>query len=77
MKKKSAKEHTDINLLAKSIVSQATGEESVTQAQQAARLLGRLGGLKGGKIRAERLSESRRSEIARNAAAVRWRDYQK
>ena len=34
---------------------------------------GRLGGLKGGRARAARLSPRRRSEIARNAAAARWR----
>jgi hypothetical protein len=34
---------------------------------------GRSGGLKGGRIRAERLSAHRRREIARAAAAARWR----
>ncbi len=34
--------------------------------------LGRLGGLKGGKARAAKLSRSRRSQIARKAAMVRW-----
>ena len=34
--------------------------------------LGRLGGLKGGRIRAAQLSSRRRAEIARNAATVRW-----
>ena len=34
---------------------------------------GKLGGAKGGKLRAERLSPERRSEIARKAAAARWR----
>lgn len=34
--------------------------------------LGRLGGLIGGKRRAEKLSSERRSEIARKAAAARW-----
>jgi hypothetical protein len=34
--------------------------------------LGRLGGLKGGKARAEKLSARRRREIARQAAAARW-----
>jgi hypothetical protein len=34
--------------------------------------LGRLGGLKGGRARAESLSESRRQEIARGAARARW-----
>lgn len=34
--------------------------------------LGRLGGLKGGKARAEKLSAKRRSAIARAAANARW-----
>ena len=34
--------------------------------------LGRLGGLKGGKARAKKLSKKRRVEIARNAAKARW-----
>jgi len=34
--------------------------------------LGRLGGLKGGKARAEKLSPRRRREIARRAALARW-----
>jgi hypothetical protein len=33
---------------------------------------GHLGGIKGGKARAERLSPERRREIARKAAAARW-----
>jgi hypothetical protein len=35
--------------------------------------LGRLGGIKGGRARAERLSKKRRTEIARKAARARWR----
>ena len=33
---------------------------------------GKLGGAKGGKLRAEKLSPERRSEIAKQAAAARW-----
>ena len=33
---------------------------------------GRLGGLKGGSARAAKLSDERRTEIAKNAAAARW-----
>jgi broad specificity phosphatase PhoE len=33
---------------------------------------GKLGGSKGGKLRAERLSPERRTEIARQAAEARW-----
>jgi len=35
--------------------------------------LGRLGGVRGGRARAESLSAKRRKEIARNAALARWR----
>ena len=38
----------------------------------AAVALGRLGGLKGGKARAEKLTDVQRHEIAANAAAARW-----
>jgi hypothetical protein len=34
--------------------------------------LGRLGGRKGGKARAEKLSPERRREIAKKAAEARW-----
>lgn len=37
-----------------------------------AAILGRRGGLKGGKARAERLSSERRKAIARKAAKARW-----
>lgn len=33
---------------------------------------GKLGGAKGGKIRAERLTPERRQEIAKKAALARW-----
>ena len=56
-----------------------TGDGS-PQAQQedggknpAAVALGRLGGLKGGKARAKKLSAKQRSEIAKRAAQARWR----
>jgi hypothetical protein len=38
----------------------------------AAVALGRLGGLKGGPARMEKISAERRSEIARNAVLARW-----
>ncbi len=34
--------------------------------------LGKLGGLKGGKARAKKLSAERRKEIAKKAAQTRW-----
>jgi hypothetical protein len=39
---------------------------------KAARELGRLGGLKGGKARAEKLSPEERKAIAKKAAQTRW-----
>lgn len=47
--------------------------ELIPQKNSAAVALGRLGGLKGGKARAEALSKKKRSEIARLAAAARWK----
>lgn len=66
----------DLNQLAKRIVDEATGEEPVTppppEKNQAAVELGRLGGKKGGKARAENLTPEQRSEIAKIAAQKRW-----
>lgn len=36
--------------------------------------LGRLGGLKGGRARAEKLSAKKRKEIAKEAAKIRWQN---
>ena len=46
--------------------------ESKREKNPAAVALGRLGGLKGGKARAEKLSAARRNEIAKKAAQARW-----
>jgi hypothetical protein len=64
----------DENQIAHRIVSQATGkeEEKKPDKNPAAVSLGRLGGLKGGKARAEKLSPKRRIDIARKAAKARW-----
>jgi hypothetical protein len=61
------------------MVDLATGEvieDSVASdsgKNPAAVALGKLGGEKGGRARAERLSPEKRSEIARVAAAARWK----
>lgn len=57
--------------LASQIVEKATDESSVVK-NPAAVALGRLGGLKGGRARAEKLSPEQRREIAKNAAKARW-----
>jgi hypothetical protein len=64
----------DLNQIAASIVEQSTTQaEAHTEKNPAAVALGRLGGLKGGRARAEKLSPARRKEIARKAAAGRWK----
>jgi hypothetical protein len=48
-------------------------EESIEETKNpAAVALGRLGGLKGGKARAAKLTKEQRSEIAKKAAKTRW-----
>lgn len=69
---------TDINRLAKSIVDQVTQEaEAQPEKNPAAVALGRMGGLKGGKARAEKLSSKRRKAIAQKAAQARWANREK
>lgn len=81
MPDRSRKRPRDANQLAKRIVDLATGEaeDNPTQDQPddsgknpAAVALGRLGGKKGGKARAAKLTEEQRRAIARNAALARW-----
>lgn len=71
---KKVKLPADVNRKAKAIVDLVTGEipETSDGKNAAAVALGRLGGLKGGKARAESLSAKKRSEIAKKAAAKRW-----
>lgn len=77
MPKRSSKKKVDVNQLAAYIVNDATSEELLNKAAQegknpAAVILGRLGGLKGGKARAAKLSAEQRKEIAQKAAKTRW-----
>jgi len=78
MEKKKKKTPTDINQLAASIVAHTTGSSGLQtlnapkEKNPAAVALGRLGGLKGGKARAESLSAKKRKEIAMKAAKARW-----
>ena len=61
----------DNNVIASNLVQQATDESRIVK-NPAAVALGRLGGLKGGLARANKLSKTRQSEIAKNAALARW-----
>jgi len=76
MPDRSRKRPRDLNALAASIVRDSTDEdkpESVDDGKDpAAVALGRKGGLKGGRARAERLTAEERSASAKKAAETRW-----
>jgi hypothetical protein len=76
MPNRSSKRPRDANQLAKFIADVATGAAELPKTDEgkdpAAVALGRRGGLKGGKARAEALSKKRRAEIAKKAAKARW-----
>lgn len=79
MPKRSSKRE-DANQTAHRTLMEAIGEKPKTPAvpapdpnkNPAAVALGRLGGLKGGKARAEKLSPAQRKKIAKRAAQKRW-----
>lgn len=78
--KREGKAH-DFTVIARSVVEQAIGEkldgspleEKDAGKNPAAVALGRLGGAKGGKARAAALSPTKRKQIAKKAAAARWK----
>ena len=77
MPERSRRRARDVNSLAASIVNDATDEAAPPSPDPdgkdpAAVSLGRRGGLKGGRARAEKLTPEQRSTIARKAAAARW-----
>ena len=76
MPKRSSKQK-DPQQLARSVldavVPDAEPQEPVKKKNPAAVALGRLGGAKGGKARAESLSPAKRKAIAKKAAAARWK----
>lgn len=77
MPKRSSKpKKLDVNQLAADILAHAVGETSTPsedQIKRVMRAMGRKGGLRGGEARAKALSPSKRSQIAKKAAAARWR----
>lgn len=72
---KNKKLPADANQRAKSIVDLTVEKSELTSdgKNPAAVELGRKGGLKGGKARAANLTSKQRSDIAKKAAAARWK----
>ena len=74
MPKRSSK--PDVAEIAHRILREATGDKPKEPPPKpkhpAAVELGRLGGLKGGKARAAKLSATKRKAIAKKAAKARW-----
>jgi len=68
----------DFSIIAHRVVQEATHQDNDNEPEKAEpkkpdyAALGKLGGKKGGKARAEKLSPERRKEIARKAAEARW-----
>jgi len=71
MHKRSSRVRTDVNVLASRIV-ESIADINIGQKNPAAVALGRMGGLKGGKARAAKLSPMAKTAIARKAARARW-----
>jgi hypothetical protein len=71
MRRSSKQLPEDANQRAAEIVRQSTEEPAESISQYLARI-GRNGGLKGGKARAQRLTASERKAIAKKAAKARW-----
>jgi hypothetical protein len=68
---KRSKKPADLNRLAAAIVDEAT-DETPREPESQQQLAGRVGGKKGGKARATRLSAEERSQAAKKAAQARW-----
>lgn len=71
MLKRTSNKKEDENIIAAQIV-ELTTDQPTKKKNPAAVALGKLGGLKGGKARAKKLSPERRKEIAKKAARARW-----
>jgi len=74
---KKPKRPRDLNQLAQAVARAATEGEPEPMPEDKGKnphavALGRLGGLKGGKARAAKLSDKRKREIAKKAALARW-----
>jgi len=80
MPSRSSKDH-DFMTVARRVVEQAIGEhldgtpleDAHAGKNPAAVALGKLGGAKGGRARADKLTPEQRTDIARTAASARWK----
>ena len=72
---KRSRKPADLNRLAASVVKEATDPDfdPYRGKNPAAVELGRLGGKKGGKARAAKLTAQERSDIGKKGAEARWR----
>lgn len=77
MPKRSSKktEDPDTQQIAKRVLDVATGQKP--EKNPAAVALGRAGGLKGGKARAEKLTKEHLSAIGKKGAEARWKTKEK
>ena len=77
MPKRSSKKQKDTQELARQVLDAVVPDaEPPKEKNPAAVALGSLGGKKGGKARAAKLTKEQRSEIARKAARTRWSKHQ-
>jgi hypothetical protein len=72
VKKKQADHQQLARKVLDAIVPDAEPKDDKPEKNPAAVALGRLGGLKGGKARAAKLTPAKRKAIAKKAAAKRW-----
>jgi hypothetical protein len=74
-KERKQKSDSDFAVTAFRVVQEATGKaepEPIKKKNFDAKALGRKGGLKGGRARADKLTPEQRKDIARVAAVARW-----
>jgi len=72
----SKRQETDLNrrafLTVQKVITESEGASEKPGKNPHAVALGQLGGRKGGRARAEKLSDRRRKQIAKKAATARW-----
>ena len=73
MPKRSRKDISDPNRSAASVLRQIFKQAEADGKDPLAVALGRRGGLKGGRARADKLTDAQRSESASKAAKARWK----